>query len=173
MRRPRKVYLWRRKTQETIKLLNKAHTEFRHRYPGEGPVYVIEHFVPTARELPTTVSNVIRGPGLVTYDWSPGPIAMTAILTSLHVSVIIFVGAFLFAGVERLEPNRRFAIILKCAILAAAGIAIAEQLLPWGFRRGEGYGPIKIPHNLRSTSAPPKLGHFGPRGSRPGRLLTC
>jgi hypothetical protein len=55
---------------------------------------------------------------------------MTAILTSLHVSVIIFVGAFLFAGVERLEPNRRFAIILKCAILAAAGIAIAEQLLP-------------------------------------------
>ena len=55
---------------------------------------------------------------------------MTAILTSLHVSVIIFVGAFLFTGVDWLEPNRRFAIILKCAIVAAGGIAIAEQLLP-------------------------------------------
>jgi hypothetical protein len=33
-------------TQETIKLLNKAHTEYRHRYPDEqGPVYVIEHFI--------------------------------------------------------------------------------------------------------------------------------
>jgi hypothetical protein len=54
-------------TQETIKLLNKAHTGYRHRYPGEGPVYVIEQFIPTARELLTTVSNAIRGPGLVTY----------------------------------------------------------------------------------------------------------
>jgi hypothetical protein len=58
------------------------------------------------------------------------PIAMTAILTSLHVSLITLVGAFLFAAVERVEPNRRFAIILKSAILAAAGIAIAAQLLP-------------------------------------------
>ena len=32
--------------------------------------------------------------------------------------------------VDWLEPNRRFAIILKCAIVAAGGIAIAEQLLP-------------------------------------------
>jgi hypothetical protein len=55
---------------------------------------------------------------------------MTAILTSLHVSVIIFVGAFLFTGVDRLEPNRRFAVILKCAILAAGGAVIAKQLLP-------------------------------------------
>jgi HEPN domain len=54
-------------TQETIKLLNKAHTEFRHRYPGEGTVYVIEHFIPAVRELLTTVSNAIRGPGSVTY----------------------------------------------------------------------------------------------------------
>jgi hypothetical protein len=43
---------------------------------------------------------------------------------------IVFVGAFLFAGVDWLEPNRRFAIILKCAIIAAGGIAIAEQSLP-------------------------------------------
>ena len=57
-------------------------------------------------------------------------VPMTAILTSLHVSAIIFVGAFLFTGVDWLEPNRRFAIILKCAIVAAGGIAIVEQLLP-------------------------------------------
>jgi hypothetical protein len=49
-------------------LLNKAHTEFRHRYPGVGPVYIIEQFIPAARELLTTVNNAIRGPGLVTYD---------------------------------------------------------------------------------------------------------
>jgi hypothetical protein len=47
---------------------------------------------------------------------------MTAILTFLHISLIIFIGAFLFTGVDWLEPNRRFAIILKCAILAAGGI---------------------------------------------------
>ena len=45
---------------------------------------------------------------------------MTAILTSLYVSTIILVGAFLFRAVERLEPN--FAIVLKCAILAAGGV---------------------------------------------------
>jgi hypothetical protein len=30
-------------------------------------VYVIEQFIPAARELLTTVSNTIRGPGLVAY----------------------------------------------------------------------------------------------------------
>jgi hypothetical protein len=55
---------------------------------------------------------------------------MTAILTSLHVSAIILVAAFLFAAVERLEPNPRLAIVFKSAILAAGGIAIAVQLLP-------------------------------------------
>ena len=55
---------------------------------------------------------------------------MTAILTSLYVSTIILVGAFLFRAVERLEPNHRLAIVLKCAILAAGGVAIAKQLLP-------------------------------------------
>ena len=55
---------------------------------------------------------------------------MTAILTSLHVSVIILMAAFLFAAVEWLEPNRRLAIVLKCAILAAGGVVIAKQLLP-------------------------------------------
>jgi hypothetical protein len=62
----------------------------------------------------------------------PGPIAvpMTAILAFLHISLIIFLGAFLFTGVDWLEPNRRFAIVLKCAILAAGGVVIAKQLLP-------------------------------------------
>ena len=55
---------------------------------------------------------------------------MTAILTSLYVSTIILVGAFLFRAVERLEPNHRLAIVLKCAILAAGGAAIAKQLWP-------------------------------------------
>jgi hypothetical protein len=30
------------------------------------------------------------------------------------------------------EPNRRLALLLKCAILAAGGAAIANQLLPDG-----------------------------------------
>jgi hypothetical protein len=44
-------------------------------------------------------------------------------------SLIILVGAFLFAAVDWLELNHRLTIIFKCAILAAGGIAIAEQLL--------------------------------------------
>ena len=55
---------------------------------------------------------------------------MTAILTSLHVSAIILVAAFLFAAVEWIEPNHRLAIVFKRAILAAGGAAIAKQLLP-------------------------------------------
>ena len=51
-------------------------------------------------------------------------------LASLYVSIIILVAAFLFEAVGRLEPNRRLAIVLKCAILAAGGAAIAKQLLP-------------------------------------------
>jgi len=54
----------------------------------------------------------------------------TAMLALLYVSAIIFVAAFLFAAVEWLEPDRRLAIVFKCAILAAGGAAIAAQLLP-------------------------------------------
>jgi hypothetical protein len=49
-------------TQEEIKHLNVAHTEFRHRYPGVGPVYIIEQFIPAAKELLDAVSTAIRGP---------------------------------------------------------------------------------------------------------------
>jgi HEPN domain len=54
-------------TQDKIKLLRKAHTKLRHRYPGKGPVYVIEPFIPVARELLVAVSNDVRGPGLMNY----------------------------------------------------------------------------------------------------------
>jgi hypothetical protein len=55
---------------------------------------------------------------------------VTAVLAVLYISAIIFVGAFLFFAVDWLEPNRRLAIVFKCAILAAGGAAIAKHLLP-------------------------------------------
>jgi hypothetical protein len=57
---------------------------------------------------------------------------MTAVLAVIYVSAISIIGAFLSAGVDWLEPNRRLAIIFKCAILAAGGAAIANQLLQEG-----------------------------------------
>ena len=54
---------------------------------------------------------------------------MTAVLARLYICAIILIGALLFAAVDRLEPNRRLAIALKCAIFAAGGAAIAKQLL--------------------------------------------
>ena len=54
---------------------------------------------------------------------------MTAMLAVLYVSAIILVAALLFAAVGRLEPNRRLAIALQCAILAAGGAVIAAHLL--------------------------------------------
>jgi hypothetical protein len=55
---------------------------------------------------------------------------VTAVLAVLYISAIIFVGAFLFVAVDWLEPNRRLAIVFKCAILATGGAAIAKHLLP-------------------------------------------
>ena len=57
---------------------------------------------------------------------------MTDVLAVVYVSAISIIGVFLFAGVDWLEPNRRLAIIFKCAILAAGGAAIANQLLQEG-----------------------------------------
>ena len=50
-------------------------------------------------------------------------------LTFIYATAIIFAGAFLFGAVEYLEPNRRLALFLKCAILAAGGAVIANRLL--------------------------------------------
>ena len=49
----------------------------------------------------------------------------------LFIFTICLVTAFLFGPVERVEPNRRIAIVFKCAILAAGGAAIANRLLLW------------------------------------------
>jgi hypothetical protein len=65
---------------------------------------------------------------------------MTAVLAVMYASAIIFIGAFLFTAVEWLEPNRRLAIVFKCAILAAGGAAIANQLLPGGLLAAIGMG---------------------------------
>jgi hypothetical protein len=51
-------------------------------------------------------------------------------VSALYIAAIILLAAFLFAAVERLEPIHRLVVVLKCAILAAAGAAIANQLLP-------------------------------------------
>jgi hypothetical protein len=66
---------------------------------------------------------------------------MSAALVLLHTSAIIFIGAFLFAAVEWIEPNRWVAVILQCAILAAGGAAIAAQLLPGGLLGMMSMGP--------------------------------
>jgi hypothetical protein len=57
---------------------------------------------------------------------------MASLLAVLYASAIIFIGAFLFTAIEWLEPNRRLAVVFKCAILAAGAAAIANQLLPDG-----------------------------------------
>jgi hypothetical protein len=57
---------------------------------------------------------------------------MWAALTSLYVSAIVIVGAMAFRAVELFEPNPRAVLVLKCAILAAGGTAIANHLLPGG-----------------------------------------
>jgi hypothetical protein len=53
---------------------------------------------------------------------------MTDALARIYLLAISFTGAFLFMAVEKIEPNRRFALVLKCAILAAGGAAIASSV---------------------------------------------
>jgi hypothetical protein len=50
------------------------------------------------------------------------------VLVFVYISVISSVGAFLFVAVDRLEPNRRLALVFKCAILAAGAAVIANHL---------------------------------------------
>ena len=55
-------------TQDTIKLLTKAHSNLLHRYPPDDglikDVYLIHQFVSAARELLNAASDEIRGPRL-------------------------------------------------------------------------------------------------------------
>jgi hypothetical protein len=57
---------------------------------------------------------------------------MWGALVLIYTFATIFVGAFLFAAVERIEPNPRLAVIFKIAIIAAGIAAIANQVLPGG-----------------------------------------
>jgi hypothetical protein len=50
-------------------------------------------------------------------------------LARLYISLIILTCSFLFAAVDWFEPNRRLALFFKCALLAAGGAAIANQLM--------------------------------------------
>jgi hypothetical protein len=54
---------------------------------------------------------------------------MTALQARLYICGIIIIAGFLLAAVELFEPNRRLAVIFKCAILTAGGAAIANQLM--------------------------------------------
>ena len=54
---------------------------------------------------------------------------MTDYLFGSYVCAIIAIAAILFLAVDELEPNRRLAVILQCAILGTGGGAIANQLM--------------------------------------------
>ena len=76
---------------------------------------------------------------------------MTAVLAVLYISAIILVGAFLFVAVDWLEPNRRLAIVFKCAILAAGGAATRSICsLEKALEDGDGYGSFDILQNIWS-----------------------
>ncbi len=45
-----------------------------------------------------------------------------------YVCAIVAIATVLFLAVDELEPNRRLAVFLQCAILATGGGAIANQL---------------------------------------------
>ena len=50
------------------------------------------------------------------------------LLARLYICAIIVIAASLLLAVDEFEPNPRLAIILKWAILATGGGAIANQL---------------------------------------------
>jgi hypothetical protein len=52
------------------------------------------------------------------------------LLGLIYVLTICYVGAVLFVSVNKFEPNRRLALLLKFLILAVGAAAIARQLLP-------------------------------------------
>jgi len=54
---------------------------------------------------------------------------MTAdVLIRLDVCAYIVIAACLFLAVDGIEPNRRLAVVLECAIAIAGGAAILDQL---------------------------------------------
>ncbi len=54
---------------------------------------------------------------------------MTDFLVRPYVCAIIAIAVILFLAVDELEPNRRIAFFLHCAILATGTGAIVNQLM--------------------------------------------
>ena len=51
------------------------------------------------------------------------------LLAGLYICAIIAIATILFLAIDELEPNRRLAVILQCAIVATGGGAIVNQLV--------------------------------------------
>ncbi len=51
-------------------------------------------------------------------------------LASIYVFSVCVVGAILFVGVDKIEPNRRYALVLKFLIVFVSAMAIAGRLMP-------------------------------------------
>jgi hypothetical protein len=54
---------------------------------------------------------------------------MEYLLRTYICCAITALGVILFFAVDELEPDRRLAVILQCALLAAGGGAIVNQLM--------------------------------------------
>ena len=54
---------------------------------------------------------------------------VSPLLAGFHVFAIIIIGSLLFSAIGRLEPDRRLAAVLKCALVVTGGMAIVSQLL--------------------------------------------
>jgi hypothetical protein len=52
---------------------------------------------------------------------------MWALFYSFTITCVVVA---LFVAVDKLEPNRRYALVLKLVVLVAGAIAIAIQMLP-------------------------------------------
>jgi hypothetical protein len=51
-------------------------------------------------------------------------------LAGIYVFGICVVGGFLFVAVDNIEPNRRYALVLKLLIVFVSVAAIAGRLMP-------------------------------------------
>ncbi len=47
----------------------------------------------------------------------------------IYAFAISFVGAILFVAVDKIEPNRRYALVLKFLIVLASFVAIAGRMM--------------------------------------------
>ncbi len=51
-------------------------------------------------------------------------------LAFIYVVGIWVVATILFMGVDKIEPNRRYALVLKVLVVFVAGVAIASRVMP-------------------------------------------